>query len=167
MGPFHILLDEMGLHQMGLDKVGIHPVSCQFVKGIGQATVAHRFPDTFWQADKHLFLIWTPLPLSTVLLSHLGIPVSETLFKSPLQHHYSSSPFTVFTLQNYHTYADRHFHVYSANLVYVIENTCWTIWLNLQNTWRSLRYAGYIYQTVLPRVILEAICVPDEVWGWN
>ena len=23
MGPFHILLDEMGLDQMGLDKVGI------------------------------------------------------------------------------------------------------------------------------------------------
>ena len=29
----------------------------------------------------------------------------------------------------------------------------------------SLRYAGYIYQTVFPRVILEAIYAPDEVWG--
>ena len=25
MGPFHILLDEMGLDQMGLGKVGMHP----------------------------------------------------------------------------------------------------------------------------------------------
>ena len=26
-------------------------------------------------------------------------------------------------------------------------------------------YAGYIYQTVFPRAILEAIYAPDEVWG--
>ena len=33
------------------------------------------------------------------------------------------------------------------------------------NTWRSLRYAGYIYQTIFPHVILETIYAPDEVWG--
>ena len=29
----------------------------------------------------------------------------------------------------------------------------------------SSRNAGYIYQTIFPRVILEAIYTPDEVWG--
>ena len=31
------------------------------------------------------------------------------------------------TLQNYHAFANLHFHIHSANLVYVIEITCWTI----------------------------------------
>ena len=69
------------------------------------------------------------------------------------------------TLQNYHVFANPHFRVHSANLVFVIEITCWTILLDPPNAWRSLRYAGYIYQTFFPRVILEAIYVPDEVWG--
>ena len=31
------------------------------------------------------------------------------------------------TLQNYHAFANLHFHIHSTNLVYVIEITCWTI----------------------------------------
>ena len=78
----------------------------------------------------------------------------------------STSLLVVFTtLQNYHAFANLHFCIHSANLVYVIEITCWTIWLDPPNAWRSLRYAGYIYQTVFPFVILEAIYAPDEVWG--
>ena len=85
--------------------------------------------------------------------------------------HFSNSEFnvaacTVFTtLQNYRAFANPHFRVHSANLVYVIVIACWTIWLDPPNAWRSLRYAGYIYQTVFPHVILEAIYAPDEVWG--
>ena len=85
--------------------------------------------------------------------------------------HFSNSEFnvaacTVFTtLQNYHAFVNPHFRVHSANLVYVIVIACWTIWLDPPNAWRSLRYAGYIYQSVFPRIILEAIYAPDEVWG--
>ena len=69
------------------------------------------------------------------------------------------------TLQNYHAIMNLHFHVHSANLVYVIEITCWTISLDPPNAWWSLRYAGYIYQTIFLRIILEAIYTLDEVWG--
>ena len=35
MGPFHILLDKMGLDQMGLDKVGLDKVGrSPWVKGL-------------------------------------------------------------------------------------------------------------------------------------
>ena len=59
----------------------------------------------------------------------------------------------------------RHCRIHNTNLVYVIEITCWTIWLDQLNAWWSLRYASCIYQTVFPRVILEAIYVLDKVWG--
>ena len=42
-------------------------------------------------------------------------------------------------------------------LVYVIEITCSTIWLDPPGFRRSLRNVGYTYQTVSPCVILEAV----------
>ena len=49
------------------------------------------------------------------------------------------------TLQSYHAFANPHFRVHSTNLLYTIEITCWTIWLDPPNAWQSLRHAGYIY----------------------
>ena len=50
MGPFHILLDEMGLDQMGLDEVGIHPQGPHLSKS--------------WKHGLASTLLWLALSLS-------------------------------------------------------------------------------------------------------
>ena len=75
------------------------------------------------------------------------------------------SAITVFTtLQNYHSFANPYFHVFSANF-----SLChWDYLLgNLigSTAWWSLRNADCMYQTVFLCIILEVIYTPDEVWG--
>ena len=75
---------------------------------------------------------------------------NETLFKYKFNVaacicYYSLQFYSFFLLlKDFHAFANLHFHVHSANLVYFVEITCWTIWLDPPNAWRSLRYAGYI-----------------------
>ena len=68
---------------------------------------------------------------------------NETLFRIANSMSLLVSLFT--TLQSYHAFANPHFRVHSTNLLYTIEITCWTIWLDPPNAWQSLRHAGYIY----------------------
>ena len=52
---------------------------------------------------------------------------NETLFQQRIQCRCLYLLLVFTTLQNYHAFANPHFRVHSANLVYVIEITCWTI----------------------------------------
>ena len=52
---------------------------------------------------------------------------NETLFQQRIQRRCLYLLLVFTTLQNYHAFANPHFRVHSANLVYIIEITCWTI----------------------------------------